>query len=231
MGVGKKSKKIVKQTSKKERVALATQSAVYKEKILLIMDNMLAGTAAEDIDLTEISRESLDSVICPDGEYQGYNLLALAVRLGCENIVSKLLAKNVNLDATVTKGKELHTSALMLAIIYDNVKTAKLLVEAGANINLVSNLGETALSLTVEFFPQELQKAKVVDDLAKLLILKGANVNFKNKHDVPLIYAAASIGCANICEMLIAKGANIDDLYNICANNNHYISNFNVPLE
>jgi ankyrin repeat protein len=214
MDMRKKSKKIVKQTSKKERVALATQSAVYKEKILLIMDNMLAGTAAEDVDLTEISRESLDSVICPDGEYQGYNLLALAVRLGCENIVSKLLAKNVNLDATVTKGKELHTSALMLAIIYDKVKTAKLLVEAGANINLVSNLGETALSLTVEFFPQELQKAKVVDDLAKLLILKGANVNFKNKHDVPLIYAAANIGCANICEMLIAKGANIDDLYN-----------------
>ena len=29
----------------------------------------------------------------------------------------------------------------------------------------------------------------------------------------------------------IYQSVNIDDLYNICANNNHYISNFNIPLE
>ena len=84
----------------------------------------------------------------------------------------------------------------------DYLKTARLLIAAGAEIDAKDNKGWTPL-LTAAFF----EKSKV----AKLLIEKGADVNAKNRNGMTVLHLAAHFeNFLEVAIMLIEKGANVN---------------------
>ena len=67
----------------------------------------------------------------------------------------------------------------MLAIQKGRIEISKFIIESGANINLVNDRGDTALSLAI------INDSK---QIAKMLIQKGANINIINNNvTTPLI--------------------------------------------
>ena len=90
------------------------------------------------------------------------------------------------------------TTLLMHAAAVGSVDAVKLLLDGGANVNLKSQLGSTALTLAAD------QPEK-----ARLLIAKGADVNAATKSGrTPLMIAAHCDGCSAIVKLLLEKGAN-----------------------
>lgn len=48
------------------------------------------------------------------------------------------------------------------------------------------------------------------ENIAKLLLEKGANVNFQARHNITPLHVSAKWGRANMCTLLLAHGAVID---------------------
>lgn len=180
----------------------------------------LRGWWDKDIDVSQVNSEGLD-------------LLAIAARYGHDELCSELISRGSDIHKELGS---VHGSAFMEAIARSQVKTAMLLLEKGANPNLIRD-GTSPLCLAVrraEDMTEPLLKAgadpnitcpdcifscalEAVDwsngiNSAELLIKYGANVNLitkKNEHGSPLGTAAygGSMECA---KLLVENGADVN---------------------
>ena len=122
--------------------------------------------------------------------------------------VNRAIELGVAIDELGAQG---HT-ALMAAAYYGHKSIVKILLEAGANPNLLSDddgLGDrmTALMFAAGSFFGSNRQAVV-----KLLIANGADVNLRGAGGKTAIFDAALAGCGyqDCVEMLIAAGADLD---------------------
>jgi ankyrin repeat protein len=128
----------------------------------------------------------------------------------------KLLEILISRNATLDQRNHRHTSALTMAIKRFNIQAVRLLIKAGANVNIRDGI-ETPLSLTHKALDRVVDKRlqKELRDLETLLMSKGAHVN--NNHDKlrwsPLMQTASHYpdekSIAHL-KLLIKLGAKID---------------------
>ena len=96
--------------------------------------------------------------------------------------------------------------------LHAHVEAVQLLLDHGADINILDNLGRSAL----EYASGALNWSKTSKDeqVVKLIIQAGADVNVKSTlGNTPFIWAARA-GNLKITKLLIEKGANADDTDN-----------------
>ena len=107
--------------------------------------------------------------------------------------------------------------------LYAHVEAVQLLLDHGADINILDNLGRSAIEYATGALNwSETSKAEQV---VKLIIQAGADVNVKSTlGHTPLIWAARA-GNLKITKLLIEKGANVDDTDNDGNNALHYARN------
>ncbi|MDB4668762.1 ankyrin repeat domain-containing protein [bacterium] len=152
------------------------------------------------------------------------NQILVTCTCDCQSlgVLKRLLSKGVNPNHRVEWCNDgsptLHQWAL-----YANVEAVQLLLEHGADINILDNLGRSALEYATGALNwTEPSKAEQV---VKLIIQAGADVNVKSTLGyTPLIWAARA-GNLKITKLLIEKGANVDDTDNDDNNALHYALN------
>lgn len=159
--------------------------------------------------------------------------LAIAARIGCNEMIKYIISKGSNLNAKNCYGQ----TPLSEATTAGHLSSVCLLVKGGANVNARDNFGNTALHYAVAYMPAVatilLEKDAVIDslnskgftplhnavdcgnnDCVSLLVKGGANVNAKTHYDdTPLILAAKSNNSMAI-KILLENGANIGDMNN-----------------
>jgi len=121
-----------------------------------------------------------------------------AIRDNDSEAMKRLLDKRVNINARNEDG----CTALICAC-YKNIGTAKLLIEAGADVYTVDEEGETALMTASRRGNLE---------VVKLLIEKGADVNAENKAEWTALMRASMDGHLEVAKFLVESGANINDI-------------------
>jgi ankyrin repeat protein len=112
-------------------------------------------------------------------------------------VVKLLLENGVNIDAANCNG---HT-ALINAVINDDIEVVKLLLENGVNIEAVDRDGINALI-----------NAVLNDNIeaVKLLLERGADVNSVDNNNYSSFVYAAKNGDAGLVKLLLENGATID---------------------
>jgi len=92
-------------------------------------------------------------------------------------------------------------TALVVASKYGYTEIVKLLLEAGADVNVKNKDGETAL-----------MKASYngYTEIVKMLIDAGADVNIKDRYGTTALMLASLYGYTEIVELLIKAGANVN---------------------
>ena len=128
------------------------------------------------------------------------NKLLKAVKKGKVEQVRQLLAEgaNPNAYAEIHEGWESGYTALMYA---DNLEIAQMLLDAGADVNAVDQVGWTALMWAWE--PKQLEKVK-------WLIAHGANVNYNRSGQTPLTMAINADYYWERVEALLNAGADVN---------------------
>jgi len=113
------------------------------------------------------------------------------------NSVKEMIAAGADINKKDSNG---YTS-LMTACHYNRLEIAKLLVSAGAELNVQEkSYGYTPLILACQY---------KYHDLAKYLISKGADINIQGKEGATALMAAAS-NSREIVELLLSKGADVN---------------------
>lgn len=161
-----------------------------------------------------------------------FSILMFVTRANNAEALKKLIeGSNINLDEQDNDGY----SAAMIAAAAGHVEVFKLLLHAGANINLQNKHGETAISISeLNQNSDELEKvmleyaveegrnnttginalhcaAKRGDqDLVHTLINKGYEVNATDSDGYTSLMLAAKGGHGQVCELLISNGAKCD---------------------
>lgn len=90
------------------------------------------------------------------------------------------------------------STPLITAAAFGKPEAAKLLIDAGAELNYQNDDGSTALHTAVAFGNTE---------VAKLLIDAGIGLNIKNKEGATALHTAAFFGNKEIVEVMLEKGA------------------------
>ena len=132
----------------------------------------------------------------------GLTELALTVMSGQEQLVAAALAKRPAVDEMVRVGETPYAkpeTALMIAAARGHQAIARMLIDAGANVNLISAKGYTALHKAA----WDGQDAAMVS----LLIKAGADPNVSNKLDGPPIARAPTVPVA---QALLDGGADVN---------------------
>ena len=121
-------------------------------------------------------------------------------RNGDPLLVETLIAHGISFDAG--KIDALGMSPLDWAVHFGNVPMARLALEHGADVNLVSqSLGRPPLVAAV---------SKGNDELAAMLLEHSADVSIPDKSGNPAIFYAVDKGRTALMEKLLAHGASID---------------------
>lgn len=125
----------------------------------------------------------------------GASKLMHALRMGDHSSVTALMAA----DPRAVKMKGIDgATPLMYAVLYGDLATVRMLLDAGADPNLADHAGATALIWAVD----DLEKTR-------LLLERGARINVRSGDGrTPLMLAAARHGAAPIVRLLLDRGAN-----------------------
>jgi ankyrin repeat protein len=162
-----------------------------------------------------------------------FSPLLYAVENKRKPIVEYLVSKGVNIDE---KNGHLGNTALIKACEFGSLDIAKVLVDAGANINLKSKAGFTPLFYAVQknhkpVVEYLISKGVNVDEkngqegssalyqasydglleIVTMLVDAGADVHLKPTHGYSILYAAFQNNHKPIMEYLISKGARVDE--------------------
>jgi hypothetical protein len=114
-------------------------------------------------------------------------------------MVEFLLKQGVDINARNKNG----ATALIVSAFAGNHKVAIFLIDQGIDINCPDNGGFTALMVASEC-------TKADKEVVKKLIERGANVNAVSNRGSTALMAAAKIGHADIVELLVSSGADIN---------------------
>lgn len=97
----------------------------------------------------------------------------------------------------------LHITPLMRAVTKGWLRTARLLLAHGANVNARSEREGSALVMSTAAYQGE---------ATRLLLHHGAEVNVHDTHGVTPLYSAVCEGSLPVVEMLFARGAKVDPI-------------------
>lgn len=130
-----------------------------------------------------------------------------AAMFGKVEAVKAAIEKEIDINAIGSNGQ----TALMYAANYVRIPVVQALIDAGADLDILSEedgLGEgkTALMHVAESFFATGKRAEVV----KLLVEAGANINLKGKDGRTALMLAAMAGYADSIQALIEAGADLD---------------------
>jgi len=120
--------------------------------------------------------------------------------------VERSIKKDANrLDKTITRFFDYERpeslTPLMWAQHYDQQEIAIWLIEEGADVNLRTEVGDTALMMACR---------RNQDEIAQLLVRKGARVNDELKNGRTALIEAIKSGMCDVAEMLIESGAKVN---------------------
>ncbi|MGM0379616.1 MAG: ankyrin repeat domain-containing protein [Bacillota bacterium] len=137
-------------------------------------------------------------------------LIGIALYLYLRNVKKKIVKsrkmmskkfkeaiKNGNID----EKNEKEQTNLMVAILGKFEKSAKNMIEAGADLSLEGSAGERAIHLAAH---------NSSDKLVNVLINHGADINVEDEHGCSPIWYAAQNGKLEVCKILIDNGAEIN---------------------
>jgi hypothetical protein len=152
-----------------------------------------------------ISRRDIEDT---DDEEESVLALLKAAERGDEAKLRKLIDMGVDVDAAAPSWQAadrwqaaFHSVALMSACVYDNLDCARVLLEAGADINRVAEHGETALTMSCQLGRTE--------ETALMLIAARADIHHANTTGMrrtALIYASQH-GKEKVVRHLLNAGA------------------------
>jgi ankyrin repeat protein len=144
------------------------------------------------------------------------------------DLIQRLIAKGADVNATASALR--NWTILHKAVVQNNLRATKLLIDHGADINVRSDMG-TVLQLAINLHPKEEMAKLLVESGAKLqeysfgntelhlaamkgsanvipiLVKHGANVNAVNEYNHTALYYAAKHGHRKVADALIAAGA------------------------
>lgn len=138
----------------------------------------------------------------PQRQYssQTFNALQAAASGGNEDVILFLLDQGMDID-TLTPD---NWTPLFIAVRDGQAEAAKLLVFQGAQLNIQTNLGTTALTMAVtQDFPTE--KARL--DLLEYMLKRGADPNIRDIYQHTPLYYAQKKGNKEIIALLQEYGA------------------------
>ena len=123
--------------------------------------------------------------------------LFLAAGRACVNVVRSLMKKEINADATISKGR----TPMRIASYRGHVEVVRVLVEKGANINKADTDGATP-----SYIASEQGHVEVVRVLAE----RGADINKADNNGATPLFAASQEGHVEVVRVLVEKGADIN---------------------
>lgn len=140
----------------------------------------------------------------PQREYtfQIFNALQAAASSGNEDVILFLLDQGLDINAVTPD----NWTPLFIATRDGRAEAAKLLVFKGADLNMQTNLGTTALTMVVtQDYPSE--KARL--NLLEYMLKRGADANVEDiYHHTPLYYAQTK-GNQQVVDLLEKYGAHL----------------------
>ena len=107
--------------------------------------------------------------------------------------------------------------------LHAHVGAVQLLLDHGANINILDKLGRSALEYATSAL--NWSKPSKAEQVVKLIIQAGADVNVKSTLGFTPLMWAARAGNLKTTKLLIEKGANVHDTDNDGNNALHYVRN------
>ncbi|GBL99074.1 Ankyrin-1 [Araneus ventricosus] len=128
-------------------------------------------------------------------DVNGYSPIHYAIKNGHENSAMILLTRDENVDANVTDSG---LTALHIAVEKCNLNFIEYLIQAGANVNTISDRFSTPLHLAVRR-----GNLKIVE----FLILHGAKINAKRIDGTTPLHYAVLYGHLHVTKLLLKKGA------------------------
>jgi ankyrin repeat protein len=116
-------------------------------------------------------------------------------------IVKLLIDSGANLESKDEDG-----ATSLIYALGDNYETSKILIDAGADVNAITSGNNSALHSLIKGI--NLKEEKII--LTKLLIEKGADINWQGYLAFSPLHLAVNEGIEEIVKILIDNGANIN---------------------
>ena len=156
----------------------------------------------------------------PNNQYlkengQFYNL-SLAVRTGDIEYVKQALIKGENANAKNHRETILHCAART-----HQTEIAELLISKGADVNAADGTinGDTPLFYSITNIYFKRSKRKGLSEMTKLLIKRGAEINYENLRKKTPLFKAIYGNNKEAAELLIANGAEVNKQYKYLTTN------------
>ncbi|EHK20932.1 ankyrin protein, partial [Trichoderma virens Gv29-8] len=164
---------------------------------ILGLHKLLKGWWDKDINVSQVNSRRLD-------------LLAIAARYGHDELCSELISRGSDINKKLDGGEG---SALMEAIHGRQIQTVKLLLDKGADPNLIGS-ADPNITCPRCMFGCALEAAAYQDKFnsAELLIKCGANVNLATERNWcgSLLARAAYWGSLKCAKLFVTKGAEVN---------------------
>ncbi len=132
--------------------------------------------------------------------------LHAAIKQGDVEAVRSKLAKGVDLEPACRPN--FNCKPLVYAAFLGRRQIVEMLVDAGADLNGTSPVGDTAL-IKALILPDR----QLATELAKYLIVKGADVNKPNVFGMSPFIGACSVGDLDMIILMLAHGAVVDSSF------------------
>ncbi|OQB68781.1 MAG: Phosphocholine transferase AnkX [Spirochaetes bacterium ADurb.Bin133] len=130
-------------------------------------------------------------------------LLENAIKTRDIDAINGLLKTDV--DVNNTSGSSWGYTPLCYAVYLKNIDIARLLIESGANVNKISINGETPLKIACSAY-----KLPPIDDMVKLLLDNGADLNIYDKGKDGPLHCAAMYNQPEAVKLLVQNGADVN---------------------